>query len=64
MANNPNTDPWSWYTEIPVVSRMYLTASVATTAACALDLVSPFSLYYNYKLILFKTSVKMIDVTY
>ena len=39
MANNPNTDPWSWYTEIPVVSRMYLTASVATTAACALDLV-------------------------
>ena len=51
MANNPNTDPWSWYTEIPVVSRMYLTASVATTAACALDLVSPFSLYYNYSLI-------------
>ena len=51
MANNPNTDIWSWYHEIPVVSRMYLTASVATTAACALDLVSPFSLYYNYSLI-------------
>ena len=51
MANNPNTDIWSWYHEIPVVSRMCLTASVATTAACALDLVSPFSLYYNYSLI-------------
>ena len=47
-------DPWSWYTEIPVVSRVYLTASFVTTAACALDLVSPFALYYNFSLIFHK----------
>ena len=28
MANNPNTDPWSWYTEIPVVSRVVESAAV------------------------------------
>ena len=50
-------DPWSWYTEIPVVSRVYLTASFVTTAACALDLVSPFSLYYNFGLIFHKGQV-------
>ncbi|KAJ8599848.1 hypothetical protein CTAYLR_005599 [Chrysophaeum taylorii] len=44
-------DPWSWYAEIPIVSRLYLTASFLTTAACALDLVSPFSLYYDFSLI-------------
>mmetsp|Transcript_7022 Transcript_7022/g.22809 ORF Transcript_7022/g.22809 Transcript_7022/m.22809 type:complete len:247 (-) Transcript_7022:197-937(-) len=44
-------DPWTWYTEIPPVSRLYLTASFLTTAACALDLVSPFSLYYDFSLI-------------
>ena len=33
--------------EIPVVSRVYLTAAVLATAACALDLVSPFHLYFN-----------------
>ena len=44
-------DPLEWYFDIPVISRTYLTASFVTTAACALDLVSPFSLYYNYGLI-------------
>ena len=39
-------DPLEWYHEIPIVSRVYLTASFLTTAACALDLVSPFSLYF------------------
>ena len=43
-------DPLEWYNEIPVVSRLYLTGSFLTTAACALDLVSPFSLYFNFKL--------------
>jgi len=47
-------DPLEWYNEIPVVSRVYLTLSFVTTAACALDLVSPFSLYFNYKLIVDK----------
>lgn len=40
-----------WYFEIPVVTRCYLTASVLTTAACYFDLISPFSLYLNYRLI-------------
>ena len=44
-------DVLEWYLEIPIVSRTYLTASFITTAACALELVSPFSLYYNFKLI-------------
>jgi len=47
-------DPLEWYNEIPVVSRLYLTSSFLTTAACALDLVSPFSLYFNFKLIFHK----------
>lgn len=47
-------DLMSWYTEIPIVSRIYLTASVGTTLACFMDLVSPLTLYYNYDLILNK----------
>eukprot|EP00618_Florenciella_parvula_P014054 CAMPEP_0119480812 /NCGR_PEP_ID=MMETSP1344-20130328/9451_1 /TAXON_ID=236787 /ORGANISM="Florenciella parvula, Strain CCMP2471" /LENGTH=236 /DNA_ID=CAMNT_0007515155 /DNA_START=162 /DNA_END=868 /DNA_ORIENTATION=+ len=47
-------DPWQWYNEIPIVSRIYLTASFITTAACALDVISPFSLYFNFGLIVYK----------
>ena len=43
--------------EIPVVSRVYLTGAFLTTAACALDMVSPFSLYYNYNAIFFEGEV-------
>jgi len=50
-------DPFEWYNEIPIVSRIYLTLSFVTTAACALDLVSPFSLYFNYRLIVDKGQV-------
>jgi hypothetical protein len=53
-------DPLEWYNEIPVVSRLYLTGSFLTTAACALDLVSPFSLYFNFKLIFYKGQVGSI----
>lgn len=44
-------DPFSWYREMPPVSRVYLTLAFGTTAACALEVLSPFSLYYNYNLI-------------
>jgi len=37
--------------DIPVISRLYLTSAFLTTAACAVDLVSPFSLYFNANLI-------------
>ncbi|CAH0520319.1 unnamed protein product [Peronospora belbahrii] len=50
-------DPLEWYYEIPIVSRLYLTGSFLTTAACALELVSPFSLYFNFNLIFFKGQV-------
>jgi len=41
-------------TQIPPVSRLYLTAAVGVTAACFLDVVSPLTLYYNYDLIVEK----------
>jgi len=34
-----------------------LTTSVVTTAACALELVSPFSLYFNAQLVVYKFQV-------
>ena len=39
------------YMEIPVVSRVYLTGAFLTTAACAVDIISPFSLYFNWDLV-------------
>jgi hypothetical protein len=32
---------------MPQITRTYLTASALTTAACALELESPFSFYFN-----------------
>ena len=40
-----------WYRQMPVVTRSYLTLSFLTTAGCALELISPFSVYYNSHLI-------------
>ena len=39
------------YMEIPVISRLYLTGAFLTTAACAVDLISPFTLYFNWNLV-------------
>ncbi|KAJ1416550.1 Der1-like family-domain-containing protein [Ochromonadaceae sp. CCMP2298] len=47
-------DFFSFYHEIPPISRLYLTAAVGITTACFLDFVSPLTLYYNYDLILNK----------
>ena len=38
--------------EIPPISRLYLTGAFLTTAACATEMVSPYSLYFNSELIL------------
>ena len=43
-----------WYLEVPVVTRFYMTSSVLTTAACSLELLSPFSLYFNFHLVFMK----------
>ncbi|RYH32245.1 hypothetical protein EON65_00930 [archaeon] len=50
----PNPGFFSWYHDIPIISRCYLTAAVAITTACFLDLISPLTLYYNYDLIVSK----------
>ena len=39
------------YMDIPPVSRLYLTGAFLTTAACAVDIISPFSLYFNWELV-------------
>ena len=40
------------YMQMPVVTRIYTTACVFTTAAVQLELVNPFQLYFNPELIL------------
>mmetsp|Transcript_19954 Transcript_19954/g.29871 ORF Transcript_19954/g.29871 Transcript_19954/m.29871 type:complete len:233 (+) Transcript_19954:96-794(+) len=40
-----------WLRDIPPITRTYMIGAFLTTAACALDLVSPFSLYFNANLI-------------
>jgi len=49
---NGGFDFLSWYMNIPVISRLYLTSAFLTTAACAIDLVTPFSLYFSLDLII------------
>ena len=50
--------------EIPVVSRIYLTGAFLTTAACAVEIVTPFSLYFNWDLIVQKGQVWRLLTTY
>jgi len=57
-------DLMSWYMEIPVVSRVYLTSAFLTTAACAVDIISPFSLYFNFNLIFVQGQVWRIITTF
>jgi len=45
------------YLEIPLITRVYLTGSMLTTAACSLELVSPFSLYFNMRLVFIRMQV-------
>ena len=44
-------DLLSWYMEIPPVSRFYLTSAFLTTAGCAMDIISPYYLYFSLDLI-------------
>jgi len=47
----------AWFKQIPVVTRVYVSLSVVTTAACALELISPLNLYLNFKLVREKMEV-------
>ncbi|GMH52101.1 hypothetical protein TrRE_jg7263, partial [Triparma retinervis] len=42
----------SWYYDIPIITRSYFTLSLLLTTLTTLDLLSPFTLYYNLTLIL------------
>mmetsp|Transcript_20741 Transcript_20741/g.62487 ORF Transcript_20741/g.62487 Transcript_20741/m.62487 type:complete len:245 (+) Transcript_20741:324-1058(+) len=43
-----------WWKQLPVVTRTYVTASFLTTAGCALDVITPYHIYFNAWLILQK----------
>ena len=47
-----------WYLEVPLITRVYLTGSMLTTAACSLELISPFSLFFNFRLVFVKLQVR------
>ena len=40
-----------WLRDFPPVTRVWIAGAVLTTAACSLDLLSPFTLYFNAPLI-------------
>jgi len=50
--------------EIPVISRIYMTSAFLTTAACAIDIISPFSLYFNFNLIFVQGQVWRLITTF
>lgn len=54
----------TWYLEIPIITRCYFTISVVTTLACYFDLISPFTLYLNYRLIWEKMEVRLPTYTF
>ena len=45
------------YSDIPVVTRTYLTLCVLTTLACYMELISPLKLYFNTHLIFKKYQI-------
>lgn len=40
-----------WFEQVPIVTRCYLTATVLTTVACSLEIVTPLKLYLNPKFV-------------
>ncbi|XP_052884373.1 derlin-2.2 isoform X2 [Gossypium arboreum] len=40
-----------WYKQMPIITRSYLTAAVVTTIGCSLEIISPYHLYLNPKLV-------------
>lgn len=57
-------DIMSWYMDIPVVSRLYLTGAFLTTTLCAVDIITPFSLYFNWDLIFSQGQVWRLITSY
>lgn len=42
-----NVNIFDWYWDMPIVTRIYFTACTVATVSCAMDLITPFHLYYN-----------------
>mmetsp|Transcript_4263 Transcript_4263/g.7643 ORF Transcript_4263/g.7643 Transcript_4263/m.7643 type:complete len:238 (-) Transcript_4263:1687-2400(-) len=63
-AEGAGFDMMSWYMEIPVISRLYFTGAFLTTAACAVDMISPYNLYFNWDLIFSQGQVWRLVTTY
>jgi len=63
-AGGEGFDFMSWYMNIPVISRIYFTSAFLTTAACAVDIISPFSLYFNFNLIFVQGQVWRLLTTF
>ena len=43
-----------WYYAVPPITRAYVTGAIVVTGSCTLELVSPFSLYFNLRLVFVK----------
>lgn len=41
-----------WYKSLPIVTRSYVTLAFLTTAGCSLEIITPFNVYFNSKLIM------------
>lgn len=40
-----------WYKQLPIVTRTYVTLAFLTTAGCALEIITPYNIYFNANLI-------------
>ncbi|KAL3850859.1 hypothetical protein ACJIZ3_012741 [Penstemon smallii] len=49
-----------WYKQMPIITRSYLTAAIVTTIGCSLDIISPYDLYLNPKLVLKHYQVRRV----
>ncbi|WIA08444.1 hypothetical protein OEZ85_007881 [Tetradesmus obliquus] len=49
--------PDEWYKSLPIITRYYVTLSFLTTAACALEIITPFNVYFNSHLIFKKGEI-------
>lgn len=47
LSMDANVNLLDWYWDLPTITRIYFTGAFATTALCALDVVSPYMLYFN-----------------
>jgi len=63
-AGNAQIDLMSWYMDIPPISRLYLTGAFLTTAACAVDMITPFSLYFSWELVVTQGQVWRLLTSY